>query len=111
MERTLEVEGQMGERRRAEIEVQQRTDFLTTLIASSPISIVVTDKRGTILLTNPAFHELFGYQASETNGQTLGLTVPDEERAKIRDEFATLTAANTVHRTAKRRHKSGKLLD
>ncbi|MGA2418754.1 MAG: response regulator [Candidatus Acidiferrum sp.] len=111
MERTLEVEGQMAERRRAEKELQQRTDFLNTLIASSPIAIVVTDNRSTILLTNPAFHQLFGYLPSETAGQRLGLTVPDEEREKIRNEFVALTAADTVHRSAKRRHKSGKLLD
>ena len=111
MERTLEVEGQMAERRRAEKELQQRTDFLNTLIASSPIAIVVTDNRSTISLTNPAFHQLFGYLASETTGQPLGLTVPDDEREKIRQEFVALTAADTVHRIAKRRHKSGKLLD
>ena len=111
MERTLEVEGQMAERRRAEKELQQRTDFLNTLIASSPIAIVVTDKRSTILLTNPAFHQLFGYMPSETTGQPLGLTVPEEEREKIRNEFVALTAVDTIHRTARRRHKSGKLLD
>jgi two-component system, sensor histidine kinase and response regulator len=111
MERTLEVEGQIAERRVAEKELQQRTDFLNTLIASSPIALVVTDNRSSILLTNPAFHQLFGYMPSETSGQPLGLTVPDDEREKVRSEFVALTAADTVHRTVRRRHKSGKPLD
>jgi two-component system, sensor histidine kinase and response regulator len=109
-ERTLEVEGQMAERRRAESELQQRTAFLNTLIASSPIAIVAIDSLSRISLANPAFHILFGYAPSETNGQLLGaITVPRKEREKVRDEFAALTTA--VHKTTKRRHKSGKLLD
>jgi two-component system sensor histidine kinase/response regulator len=111
-ERTLEVEGQIAERRRAEAELQQRTAFLNTLIASSPIAIVVTDNVSRIALANPAFHQLFGYMASETGGQLLGaLTAPVEQREKIRAEFMAMSAKDSVHKTAKRRHKSGKLLD
>jgi PAS domain S-box-containing protein len=112
VERTLEVEGQIAERRRAEVALQDRTAFLNTLVASNPIAIVVVDSLGRISLTNPAFDELFGFPFEETSGQTLdALIAPPEERKKIRAEFSTIAPGTTVHKTARRRHKSGDLLD
>jgi two-component system, sensor histidine kinase and response regulator len=112
VERTLEVEGQMAERRRAELELHQRSAFLNTLISASPIAIAVTDKLSRISLANPAFHQLFGYLPSETLGELLAtLTAPPELRNQAYAEFMALRANDTVHKTAQRRHKSGKLLD
>src|SRR5271154_4164474 len=110
VERTLELEGQIAER--VELELLRRTAFLNTLIASSPIAIVVTDDRDRISLANPAFHQLFGYSPSETNGQLLTpLTVTAEQIAQMGADFAMLTAKNSVHKIARRKHKNGKLLD
>ncbi len=112
VERTLELEGQMAERNRAELDLQQRTAFLNTLIASSPIAIVVTDNLSRISLANPAFHLMFGYLPSETSGELLEeLIAPLEQRKKFRAEFLTLEVTDSVHKTTQRSHKSGKLVD
>ena len=102
-ERTLEVEGQMEERRRAEQELEKRTVFLNTLIASTPIATVVTDRRGNITLTNPAFHNLFGYTAAESDGRRLtSLIVPIASREEVRAEFRSPAVLQPMLKTGRR---------
>ena len=112
VERTLEVEGQMAKRLRAEHELQERTAFLDTLIASNPIPIVVVDRDGRISLSNPAFDSLFGYAREETSGQQLNdLVVPASEREESLASLQGLVFPNTLHKTARRIHKNGRRLD
>jgi two-component system sensor histidine kinase/response regulator len=113
VERTLEVEGQMAERRRAEQELEQRTAFLNALVASNPLATVVTDAHGRITLTNPAFHALFGYDFAETYGHELGeLVTHESDHDELRSSFLDVAASQTpVHKSGRRRHKNGKLLD
>jgi two-component system sensor histidine kinase/response regulator len=112
IERTLEVEGQIAERRRAEVALQQRTAFLNTLMASNPMAIVVINGLGQISLTNPAFDSLFGFTFPETSGTTLdALISAPEERKQVRAEFLSIAQGTSFHRTVQRRHKSGSLLD
>jgi PAS domain S-box-containing protein len=111
-ERTLEVEGQMEERRRAEQELEKRTAFLNTLIASAPIATVVTDRGGTITLTNPAFQNLFGYTAGESQGRRLtSLIVPDALREQVRAEFRSSAVLQPMQRIGRRMAKDGNLID
>jgi two-component system sensor histidine kinase/response regulator len=111
-ERTLEVEGQMAERRRAEHELEKRTVFLNTLIASTPIATVVTDRRGKVTLTNPAFQNLFGYTAAESDGRPLTrLIVPRASREEIRAEFLSPAILQPLQKTGRRIDKNGTLID
>ncbi len=111
-ERTLEVEGQMAERLRAERELEKRTVFLNTLIASTPIATVVTDRRGKVTLTNPAFQNLFGYTPAECDGQDLQtLIVPRALREEVQAEFLPPADLQPVQKTARRIDKNGNLLD
>jgi PAS domain S-box-containing protein len=112
VERTLEVEGQIAERRHAEVELQQRTMFLNTLIASNPIAIVVINKLGRVSLTNPAFDSLFGYTPMESNGKELQyLIAPPAQRESLQADLLALLFPESLHKTGQRVNKSGQLLD
>lgn len=111
-ERTLEVEGQMAERLRAERELEKRTVFLNTLIASTPIATVVTDPQGKVTLTNPAFQNLFGYTPAECDGQKVEtLIVPRALREEVRTEFLPPANLQPVQKIGRRIDKNGNLLD
>lgn len=57
----------------------QRTE---TLVASSPVAMILCSERGRVSIYNPAAEELFGYKASEMKGETVDclLTSPYKER-------------------------------
>ncbi|MGB9466888.1 MAG: response regulator [Candidatus Acidiferrum sp.] len=111
-ERTRDLEEEVTERRRTEMVLQERTEFLNMLIASSPISIVVQDTQERILLANPAFHSLFGFSKEETIGNTLDeLIVPKVMGEDGTSNFRRVAAQETIHKTGKRKRKDGALLD
>jgi PAS domain S-box-containing protein len=112
VERTLEMEGQMAQRVRAEQELQERTAFLDTLIARNPDPVLVIDEQARISLSNPAFGTLFGYSQEEAAGQHLyDLVAPAGEKDDILASLAGLAYPNMRRRTVQRRHKNGQVLD
>ena len=46
------------------------------LLTALPVGLVVTDKTGRIVLTNPALDRLFGYAADELTGQKVETLIP-----------------------------------
>jgi PAS domain S-box-containing protein len=52
-----------------ELELKDEKDLLSTAIENSPISVMITDKYGTIQYINPYFTELTGYSFEEAVGQ------------------------------------------
>jgi two-component system, LuxR family, sensor kinase FixL len=48
----------------------------TALITALPVGLVVTDKTGRIVLTNPALDRLFGYAVGELTGQKVETLIP-----------------------------------
>ena len=110
-ERTTELEAEVGERTRAEKDLRERTSFLNTLIASSPIAIVVDNADGRVELTNPAFCSLFAYTSEETIGKLLSdLIAPDELRAEVKANQEQLLSGKTIHETVQRRRKDGQVV-
>jgi PAS domain S-box-containing protein len=61
----------ISERRRAEQALNERTLSLTSLVENSPLGILAFDRENRVELCNPAFERLFGYSASELNGQSM----------------------------------------
>jgi two-component system sensor histidine kinase/response regulator len=110
--RTAELEREVTERRGAETSLQERTIFLNTLIASSPIAIVVVSLNGEIELANPAFQALFLYQLEDIIGKPLRDVVATgklgEEVAANCEEVLTEKA---IHKTGQRQRKDGQILD
>ena len=89
-------------------ELQQRTTYLNTLIASNPIPTVVRSQSGVIELANPAFQNLFGYLPEETIGKSLDcLVATDEMRSEADVNHQEVNSGQTIHKTAVRRRKDG----
>jgi len=110
--RTAELELEVTERRRAQDSLNERTGFLNTLISCSPLAIVAQDLHGRIEITNPAFHELFGYTAEECKGQLLDtLIAPGDLLGEASGLFENARQEETVCKTLKRQRKDGRRVD
>jgi two-component system sensor histidine kinase/response regulator len=110
--RTSELEMEVKERRKTEQELQLRTAFLNTLIASSPLAIAVGGPDGRFELVNPAFEKLFGYTSGEAIGQRVNdLLYPLSFSREETNDRLKRVKLETIHETTKRRRKDGKLVD
>jgi PAS domain S-box-containing protein len=110
--RTSELEHEIEERRRAEASLLERTNFLNTLVASSPIAVMVAALDGRIQLANPAFERLFGYSQLETIGKAARDLIVNGSLGKDVDaNISEILKKQTVHRTAQRCRKDGQLVD
>jgi len=58
----------------------QDQDFLTLLLASAPIAIVVVDTVGRILYANAKLCEMFGYALEELRDQPIEVLIPERFR-------------------------------
>ena len=59
-------------------------DFLTMLLASAPIAIVMVDAQGQILYTNEKLSEMFGYGPTELLGLPIEQLIPERFHADHR---------------------------
>jgi two-component system, sensor histidine kinase and response regulator len=110
--RTAELEREVTERRGAETSLQERTIFLNTLIASSPIAIVVVGLNGEIELANPAFQKVFGYAPEDAIGKPLREVVAaGQMEEQVESNGVEVLRQTTIHETAQRQRKDGRLLD
>jgi len=110
--RTSELEHEVEERRRAEASLLERTSFLNTLVASSPIALMVVGLDGRTELANPAFERLFGYSQQETIGiSPRDLVAGGDLQDQVDSNISEVLAKQTVHKTAQRRCKNGQLVD
>src|SRR6266581_3889710 len=111
-ERTTELEDEVRQRRRAEEDLRERTAFLDTLISTNPLAIVVESQRGEIVMTNPAFHQLFGYEKDEVLGKSLDdLVAPGELRRDANEITNAVNSGKHFHARLQRRRKDGRLVD
>jgi PAS domain S-box-containing protein len=97
--------------KRAEMELQERTLYLESLIANSPLGIVVKDEARRVLFCNPAFEHMFQYTQAEIQGKDLDdLIAPHAREEAVR-------LSNSVHfggiaqARTQRLRKDGTLLD
>jgi two-component system sensor histidine kinase/response regulator len=110
--RTSELEHEVEERRRAEASLLERTSFLNTLVASSPIALMVVGLDGRTELANPAFERLFCYSQQEVIGRSArDLVARGDLGNEVVSNISEVLAKHTVHRTAQRRRKDGQLVD
>src|ERR1700732_3936649 len=110
--RTTELEFEVEERRRAEASLLERTVFLNTLVASSPIALMVVGLDGRAELANPAFERLFCYSQQEVIGRSArDLVARGDLGNEVVNNISEVLAKHTVHRTAQRHRKDGQLVD
>jgi len=100
------------DRKRAEVALKERTNYLNSLIEVSPLGIVVLDAAERVQMSNSAFEKLFFYSSAEIEGISLeDLIIPPGSAA----ESALLTqecfTKRSLHAITRRRRKDGVLLD
>ena len=109
-ERTKELQKEVAERKQAQHELAERTDFLNSLIQNSPLAIIVTDPEHRLQMCNPAFESLFGWRQAEILGQTIEEIVgsPPEDTAQIADR---VVRGEQVHFVTRRTRRDGSMID
>ncbi|HSG42748.1 MAG TPA: PAS domain S-box protein [Anaerolineales bacterium] len=96
----------------AEREVLKQKDTLDSLLAQSPIAMVINDKSNQITMLNPAFEKLFGYTREEVIGKHLEDFLPSLEfdtSRKPKSSNASVVKSTSYIR--KRKAKDGRVLD
>jgi PAS domain S-box-containing protein len=96
------------ERKRAEKNVA----LLAAIVESSDAAIISKDLNGTILSWNPGAQELYGYTASEADGQSVTMLIPQDrlnEELQILEHIRHDELVNYFE--TKRRRKDGTLID
>ena len=89
---------------------EQRLHLQSAALEAAANSIVITDPKGTILWTNPAFSELTGYAAEEAWGRNPNLLKSGEQgKVLYANLWKTITAGQTWHGEIINRRKDGSL--
>ena len=94
------------ERLRIGAELQERTSYLNSLIANSPLGIIVLDQKGNVELTNPAFQKLFLYDPA---GGHIDTTFADARETAV--VSAQVLGGRAFRGTVQRQRRDGKILD
>lgn len=104
--RELEETKVRRQKKKAEDELRK----LSHAVEQSPVSIIITDRNGTIEYVNPKFTRMTGYEAAEAIGQTPRLLksgkIPDSEYRKL---WETITSGREWHGELINRKKNGDL--
>ena len=94
------------ERRAADVRIRQ----LSRAVEQSPVSVVITDRQGTIDYVNRKFTEVTGYGAEEAIGQNPRiLKSGNRSPSSYRELWATITSGGDWHGEFLNRRKGGQL--
>ncbi len=99
------------EQKNIQLEIKRQKQFYETLIANTPVAIVVLDNDEKISSCNPAFENLFNYKSSEVVGLLLDVLITTEETRVEAQGYSHQVMSSTVHAFGKRRRKDGSLVD
>ena len=69
------------ERKKAEDEVRQASDYLTNIFRASPDAILVTDYEGNIIMANESVQSIYGYAPEELIGRHSAILFPRTEES------------------------------
>ncbi|GLI36545.1 response regulator [Geobacter hydrogenophilus] len=99
-----------SEVRRQKKTVEDELRKLSHAVEQSPVSIIITDKNGTIEYVNPKFTQVTGYGADEAVGQTPRIlksgNMPDSEYRRL---WETITSGREWHGDIINKKKNGDL--
>ena len=91
---------------------EQRLHLQSAALKAAANSIVITDSKGTILWTNPAFSRLTGYAAEEAWGRNPSLLSSGKhDKAFYTNLWKSITAGKIWHGEVTNRRKDGSLYD
>jgi PAS domain S-box-containing protein len=107
-ERTVEVEREIAERRRAE----EASATLAAVVRSSNDAVVTKTLEGTITSWNAGAERLFGYGAAEIIGRPITDLIPQDHRQEETEILEKIARGELVeHFETIRRRKDGSLID
>ena len=99
-----------SEIRRQKIKAEEELRKLSHAVEQSPVSIIVTDRNGTIEYVNPKFTQITGYRADEAIGKTPRILksgkIPDSEYKRL---WETITSGREWHGELINRKMNGEL--
>jgi two-component system sensor histidine kinase/response regulator len=111
-ERTRELQKEVADRTRAEQELEDRKQFLNSLIVNLPIAIAAIDNDGAVEMCNPAFEALFLYSQQAILGRSLAdLVTNSESRPELESHRNSLVRGHGVHVVTQRSRSDGSLVD
>ncbi len=110
-ERTLNLELEIAERQHTQFLLKESEELFRALNEAAPVGIAAeADDR--IVLSNPAFREMFGYAEEELTGKSLNDLVLTPAMLESGVSMSKLVrSGRVVHRTVKRKRKGGKEID
>ncbi len=111
-ERTRELQKEVADRTRAEQELEDRKQFLNSLIVNLPIAIAAIDNDGAVEMCNPAFEALFLYSQQAILGRSLAdLVTNSESPPELESHRNSLARGNGVHVVTQRSRSDGSLVE
>lgn len=106
IQRELEESEVRRQKKKAEDELRK----LSHAVEQSPVSIIITDRNGTIEYVNPKFTQMTGYGSDEAVGQTPRILksgqIPDSEYRRL---WETITSGREWHGELVNKKKNGDL--
>jgi len=111
-ERTKELLTQVAEREQAEKFLAERTNFLNSLIESTPVGIVAINREQVVEMCNPAFEQVFGYKRKEVIGLNIfDLICSSEIKSEMETNKARFLRGEGAHLISRRRRRDGTMVD
>jgi two-component system sensor histidine kinase/response regulator len=98
-------------RKKAELALEERTNFLDSLIEMSPLAVAVLNPDFRLRMCNRAFEGLFLYRRQEILGRHLSRLIPANLRLEGEAHHDALVSGKTLHVTTQRRRSDGTEVD
>jgi two-component system sensor histidine kinase/response regulator len=100
------------ERKRAEREIEERKEFLNSLVENLPVAIAATDRDDLVTMCNPAFEELFRYHLQDVLGRNIvDLLTSGDLRKQMKSTKVQVDKGKSVHLVTQRERSDGSLAD
>ena len=101
----------VSEQLRIAQELLEQSTYLNSLIQSSPLGIVVLDRRGRIEFTNAAFGNLFLYDPQTLVGKHLHEIFPEDQGNEPSPLLPNSLTGEEMQTTVRRRRRDGLVID
>jgi len=110
-ERIIGIDRDISQRKQAEAEILRQKKYFEAVVNNSPVAIVVLDQQDSILSSNPAFENLFGFAENEIRGSNLDYLITTPELREEAQRYTRQVGAGSIHGIGKRCRKDGSLVD
>ena len=110
-ERTRDLKSEITEREQAERNLAERTAFLDSLIANSPLAILGINAEDRVRTVNPAYEKLFQRSAQDVIGVHVSEVIRSENASEVPGNREKIGRGEPVHSITRRMRKDGTFVD